>query len=244
MTANKKSVERFMRSVKGLPDDEPTIAPDGSDTKALARELYVKFIEDMKKHEQTRIVNAKLFDGKTITTDDVLDQEMAMPADQVHFGTLEHLAHYRPESALTKWEEVKTAAQEEVASGWHAGRAVVVDAWDRACFLAIREHYHRQWPPRSGVESMLLDEMAQYEILRRKLLQELSKHFWMLKEKHVSPDAFTRTVDRMQRLFQETLRTLLILRRSRSPVAVTRAATLAEPNDSESNESAVTEAES
>ena len=40
------------------------------------------------------------------------------------------------------------------------------NAWDRATFIAIRDRLLRPWQPRHEGESMFLDEMAQYEMLR------------------------------------------------------------------------------
>ena len=119
---------------------------------------------------------------------------------------------------------MKATAREDIGNGWHAAREVSYEAWDRACYLAIREELRETFPPRSGVESMLLDEMAQYEMLRRRLVGILPQHAWHSDKDrgpaYRVPATIIQTLDRLQRLFQYALRTLLALQRSRQAVVV------------------------
>lgn len=225
-----QTMERFMRSAQGLPSTTPETRHEGADARSLARDLYVEFVSDLKLYEKRRAPDLKLAAGGELTMEDILEADIATPADRVSFGLLQNLAHHRPECALAKWEEVRAAAREELASGWHASRSIFGDAWERACFLAIREQFHEMWPPRNGVELMLLDEMSQYETLRRKLLREVTEKGWndSVKEgkRFMGSPAILQAIDRLQRLGQYALRSLLGLRRVPLPQVLQRSTTV------------------
>jgi hypothetical protein len=225
---NDAAMDRFLRSIEGLPNATSTPASDGRDARALARELYSQFDVDLKEYEKTHFPDRKLADGESVTIEDIVEADMARPPDRVNFASLRLIAAHRPESALAKWEEVKAAAREALDSGWLAAGSINGDAWERAGFLAIRERFHEVWPPRNGAEAMLLDEMAQYETLRRKLMRELTVNGWHdgVKEgkRFLGPKAMVAAVDRLQRLFQNAVRMLFVLRRARLPVTVTGSA--------------------
>jgi hypothetical protein len=98
--------------------------------------------------------------------------------------------------------------------------------------------YHR---PRHDVEAALLDEMAQYEVLRLKWIGVLSMLTWEPAtvnslgrkfksddgSRHISKAQTTlealRLVEHLQRLYQNSLRALLSLRRGKTAVFVRRA---------------------
>ena len=142
---------------------------------------------------------------------------MDKPAQNVTFSDIEALARTHPEKALERWKELQAAAREDVAGGWRAARAIAFagsDAYERACYLAVREQLHRAWRPRHAGEAMLLDEMAQYELLRLNWLKVLcgrSHH----PTKFDAPDHAIKAVEagqmveRMQRLYQNSMRALL-----------------------------------
>jgi hypothetical protein len=225
MRTDPKTLERFMRSVQGLPEAPPASKPDDSEVPALARELYEEFVEELEKQEKRRVVNRALANCQAPPTEDWLAADMALPVEETRFSTLKTLAFHRPELALAKWEEMKAAARHDVANGWHAARTVAFEAWDRACYLAIRHQFRQHWPPRSDVESMLIDEMAQYELFRRILMSDLVDRRWRMHDKagnEPTGPVILQAIDRLQRLFQYALRTLLSLRRTRTTATVQR----------------------
>jgi len=112
-------------------------------------------------------------------------------------------------------------------------------AWERACFLAVRDRLRRAWQPRNDGEAMLLDEMAQYELVRlwwigvlamrsrdpftvthRRALGDRSE------ERKLSTAEATveagRMVERLQRLYQNAVRLLVNLRRGKATVVYQR----------------------
>lgn len=168
----------------------------------------------------------------------------AKPPEKFTFFDLERLARVDPGRSTARWEEVKEAARRDLSSGWLAGRALEFmgrNAWERACFLAVRGHLRQAWPPRDDGEPLLINEMAQYEMVRRQwigILAMLSREprtILSLERQDNSaekPRRMTaadatreavRMVERLHRLYHATLRTLLSLRRSQSPVIVRRA---------------------
>jgi hypothetical protein len=113
-------------------------------------------------------------------------------------------------------------------------------AWDRACFFAVRDRLRRAWQPRTDAEALLLDEIAQYELVRRewvRILSWLSRHPKTVDGYQRNGDYVeerdrrtigavqataeaARMVERLQRLQQAAVRTLLGLRRTRAAVTV------------------------
>src|SRR5260221_2101160 len=68
-------------------------------------------------------------------------------------------------------------AEADFVSGRHANRALErlgAGAWERACFRALRDVLRRAWAPRDEVEAMLIDELAQYELIRRQWIGNLA----------------------------------------------------------------------
>lgn len=168
------------------------------------------------------------------------------PPSEISFDDIEKLMrHCNSNRFQSVWDGVKAAARGELQSGWRAGQGVEVrfqGAWERACFLAVRETYRESWRPRSSAESLLIDELAQYECLRHRWLRILSDHsataLPLSRHKStgdsrngelvVTQAAATREailmIDRLQRLAHRATRLLLALRRGNAPVLIRRAA--------------------
>jgi hypothetical protein len=232
----KAELRRLMRSVQGLPESAPAATTVGADAEVLARELSAAFIEKLWKLRNAKDGNMSLLTIEELKEDGSLRKMRDKSPDKVTFHDLEALARNdMADEALQLWEEVKATAQNDLANGWHAARGVGYDAWDRACFLAIRDQLRQTWPPRSGVEAMLIDEMAQYELMRRHLIRRLWSGSWDCDEEHGRQYPVTaevgRTIERLQRLFQFALRTLVGVRRTNATPIVARIgpATVAQP---------------
>jgi hypothetical protein len=226
MNYTEAAIAKIMRKARDLPAQTSRSPTSASEASALARQVGVKFADDLKKYARYLEFDRKLLDGEKVTTEDLEKTEANRPPEQITFITLQAEAYKDPESALALWQELKTVVREDIANGWEAGRMVTKEAWERASFLAIREDLQAVWPPRNGVESMIIDEMAQYEMLRRQLLIELSEHRWThsktFGKEYLIPVSLMQAVDRLQRLFQYSLRMLLSLRRSSFPLIVPR----------------------
>jgi hypothetical protein len=166
------------------------------------------------------------------------------PPEQVTWLDLHTLADQDPDAAAQRWEEIKTAALQELRSGHRAAstvEATSVGPWDRARFLAIREEFGRDWRPRNGIERMLIDVMAQahtaYLFWQERLtlysaLEPSSdnpsagdKGTWnppRVTESHAMDQAAA-MADRFHRMFVRSLRALRDLRRYSPAVVVQNA---------------------
>jgi hypothetical protein len=224
MTAPRNFMTRAMKSIMNQPQP-PAEYPPGDDPGALARELSRQFIARLWEYRKARDGDMSLFDRQDGGWEKLLEAVRTKSPDQVTFDDLERLSREHPDEALARWDQVKATAREDVANGWNAARGIAPTAWQRACFLAIRDELRQTFPPHNGVESMLLDEMAQYEMVRRRLMDQLPDRGWHGDKdrgpQYRVPAAMIQSVDRLQRLFQYALRTLLGLRRARMRVAVT-----------------------
>ena len=162
----REPISRLMRSVQGLPESAPAAAAAGADAEVLARELSAAFMDQLWKFRRARDGDLNLLEIEALADGGRLRAVRDKSPDKVTFHDFEALSRTMPEQALQLWEEVKAAARNDLANGWHAARGVGNDAWDRASLLAIRDQLRQLWPPRTGLETMLLDEMAQYELMR------------------------------------------------------------------------------
>jgi hypothetical protein len=219
-------VTRLMRSVRGLPESAPAAAPAGADADVLARELSAAFIDRLWKSRNAKDGQIGLLETEELANDGILRAIRDKSPDAVTFHDIEALSRTMPEEALQLWEEVKAAARSDLANGWHAARGVGTAAWDRASFLAIRDQLRQLFPPRTGVEAMLLDEMAQYELMRRHLIRRLWGGSWTCDNQrgreYPATAEMGRTIERLQRLFQYALRTLVAVRRANATAVVAR----------------------
>jgi hypothetical protein len=240
-------VSRLGREVRELSEDPPDPAPlppaePDADAHQLAREAAQAFADQLARF-RTAKARDKPSDPAVAPDDWDLRLIRQQAPEDFTFFDIERLARHDPAEAAARWEEVKAAARRDLDSGWLAGRALEYQggsAWDRACFLAVRDRLRRAWQPRTDVEALLLDEIAQYELVRRewvRILSYLSRHprtvigyqtngEYVRDRDHRTIGAVqataeaARMVERMQRLQQAAVRTLLNLRRTRATVTV------------------------
>jgi len=85
------------------------------------------------------------------------------PPDQVRWGTMATAMEQDPAAAAAAWERLKAAARAELRSGHRAAAALEWQGmpWDRARFLVLREAFVNDWRPRGGVESALVEVLAE-----------------------------------------------------------------------------------
>jgi hypothetical protein len=239
--SRKRAVRRLERSVKALaePAALPPASPPGDEPGELARELARAFIGELEQYRRAGGPESERPDPAQPPPAWLVEALLEKPPEDVTFADLERIARADPARAAARWEEVKAAARRDLASGWRAARALEVQggsAWARAGFLALRERLYRAWPPRHEGEALLLDAMAQYEALRQQWLGVLALHSgepaaWpgrrlrgaveeprRLSAAEATHEAL-RTVERLQRLFEAALRTLLSPRRARRPLS-------------------------
>src|SRR5262249_48620633 len=106
-----------------------------------------------------------------------LERQLSGPPDQVNWYDLDELARRDPALALRRWEAVKQAARDEVATGFRAGAALEgfdSNCWDRARFLAVRAALGEAWRARDAQEWALIDQLAQWQVLLWRSLETMS----------------------------------------------------------------------
>ncbi len=166
---------RTMRTSR-KPTDVPPPEPDApatlteQETDSLAQELaraYRRMAAFY--HDQLKLSGPEA-DTRARGTD-YSEQEAAAdrqriferPADQVSWFDLARLAERNPDDAGAAWIRVRTEAHRELASGHRTAQALEWGGrpWQRARFLAIRDSFAADTPPRNGIEAALLDTAAE-----------------------------------------------------------------------------------
>lgn len=227
----RQDVAQLIRSVMEMPVAAPvTEATSVQEAVQVARDAAQAFFEEMERLIQSNNGQTVLFDQSKSTPEGFAQGIMDKPAQSVTFNDIERLARAQPDRVLERWETLKATAREDVAGGWRAARAIdsyYTDAYDRACYLALREQLHQAWRPRHAGEAMLVDEMAQYEMVRLYWLRVLAGRSHQPAKFHAPDHAIKaleagRMIERMQRLYQNALRTLLSLRRGKGPTIIQR----------------------
>lgn len=106
---------------------------------------------------------------QNITDDEAIklfDELMRLPADFISFNNLMELNDNSPAMAQNLWEMIKREAGREFESGHRAAAAFepadyMMDAWNRASYLGLRESLIEEWQPKGGVELTMIDTVAQ-----------------------------------------------------------------------------------
>ncbi|SRR6266540_6674861 len=162
------------------------------------------------------------------------------PPDQASWLGLSTLAEHDPEATWRVWERIKAEARAELDSGHRAASTFEWDdsPWERARFLAIRQAFRDEWQPRGGIESALVDTLAQaytgYLFWTQRLhIQSVTEGkacdrklkrdgYWQPPrlETAAALDQAAAMADRFDRMFLRTLRALRDLRRYTPPVLV------------------------
>jgi hypothetical protein len=163
------------------------------------------------------------------------------PVEHSSWYELEHLMANDPPAFRERWAHIKRTAIDELESGWRAARVVEGyhnDPWDRARFIALRHSLIEQWKPTNGIETSLIDTMAQAQTFYMQWMKTMSD--WLSIEANEQHDKYDKDgcwqpprvsvyqameqeaamADRFNRLFLRTLRQLRDLRRYTPPVTI------------------------
>jgi hypothetical protein len=241
--SRKDAVVRLERAVRAVPQSLPPAPGPDLDLGQVAREAAQAFADQLDRYRRTRDTEAPI-DPRERTPDFIREAIQDKAPEEITFADIERLARLDPGAGTTKWEEVKAAAARDLEAGWLAARALEpsgASAWDRACFLAVRARLYQTWRPRHDGEALLLDQIAQYEMLRHRwvaILADLTRDpltLIALRSRGKGPERTapagaaaeaTRVIDRLHRLIQGTVRTLIGLRRAPAAVCVGQVAQL------------------
>jgi hypothetical protein len=214
---------------------------DPREAGTLARELAAAFKGVVESFQEAHQLTAS---GALAKAQETLPHYQAGvlngPADQVSWFGLQQVARHDPERAAQRWEEIKQAALDELRSGHRAAKAMEgygSQCWARARFCALRHELMEAWQPRNGVERQLIDMLAQAQTAYLYWLEILTLRCATnsgRKPEAKSGEPLTVSdaeaeeqaaamVDRFNRIFLRTARTLRELRRGTPGVVVQNA---------------------
>jgi hypothetical protein len=146
-----------------------------------------------------------------------------------------------PALAIRRWEAVKDHARAELRSGHRAARTLEgADSycWGRAQFLALRAELVEAWGPRDAQELLLVDQIAQFQMLLEWWLRAVTVWTEIMgtkPERHKrdidmprvrdaeAVEAAAVLVERFQRLYLRAIKALQDRRRAGPPVVIRRA---------------------
>ena len=211
--------------------DDPGAELSRNEASPLAREFagaYRRMVDCLRtvyeKDNETALAEAADYPEHMLA--EALDGDSA----KLSWHDLDGLAHKDPALALRRWNDVKHAAIQDLASGHRAARALEAfneaSPFERAEFLALRTALAEEWQPRGGMEWLLIDKLAQASTEEmRWLKQAVSRRVCQWEEsgrkareegRHISPrlsyvaatDQAMAMADRWNRIFCRTLRDL------------------------------------
>jgi hypothetical protein len=122
-----------------------------------------------------------------LSSSDIYGYFHTEPPDQTSWWGLSSLMKAEPETAIALWERIKQTAREELENGhlaaetfdWNSG------PWDRAQFLAVRSSFRSEWKPQGGIESSLIDTMA----------QTYTAYMYWMQRLHIQADSYSKVQD-------------------------------------------------
>lgn len=84
------------------------------------------------------------------------------PPKEMQWTHLSAIAAFDTKEALEMWGRICDAAYSDISSGFSAAEVMGdVEPFERAKFLALREHFMEGWNPQNGIERTLIDMLAQ-----------------------------------------------------------------------------------
>lgn len=229
--------------MKELPENTPAEVRVLAREMACARERMVRYFE---KNENMSF-SAAVAHLKETNSEDWRDRIKQMHPEQVSWFGLDSLSDEgEHDAALAIWNNIKRAAIDEFETGSRALRVIDLhpEPHDKARFLALRESFREEWQPRGGSELVLIDTLAQTQMMYEQWLtrhmqrmssecfrdwkaQELAdqRHEWIpprQSEAEATREAFE-MAEKFQRMFLRTLRALRDLRRYTPAVVIQNA---------------------
>jgi hypothetical protein len=149
-----------------LPSEGPprTTAAPADELGSLARELARAYDELIASYRRSWGIDAAEAIEKAHTPRDrALEMAQTDPPDQLSWHTLSMVMEHDPGAGLAAWERIKDAARRELRSGHRTAQSLEWGGtpWDRARFVAIHDALREDWQPRGGIESVMVDLLAQ-----------------------------------------------------------------------------------
>jgi hypothetical protein len=155
------------RDLESAPESipaAPLIVHPEAEIGSLARQLARGYAELVESHRRSwGITPAEAVEKARMPRDRSLEMVRTDPVEQIAWWTLSAAMEHDPEAVLAAWKRIGDAARQEWQSGHRTAQSLERGGtpWDRARFLALREAFRDDWKPRDGIESALVDLLAQ-----------------------------------------------------------------------------------
>jgi hypothetical protein len=165
--SRKRANADVSRDVEPVVEGVPVAATSGDpddEIGSLARELargQRELIDQFQRYAGMEAAEAA--EAARTPREHALERVRTAPPDQLSWSTLSQAVRHDPAVTRAAWERIKSAARQELASGHRTAKSLerAGTPWDRARFLALRDAFRDDWQPRGGVESALIDLLAQ-----------------------------------------------------------------------------------
>ena len=206
-----------------------------AESSMLARELARGFgekVEEFRKYCNLSPQEARQYAAQN--SPQSIDRILKSPPDELRWCDLDVLARKDPALVHERWETIKQAASDEIHSGYRAAQTVEDGGGplERARFLTVRAELMGDWQPRNATEQMLVDQLAQLQILSWRWLEAFTtwtNHARIAPRKAKKGESYEtmrvwesealeragRKVELLQRMYLRTLKALQDLRRPR-----------------------------
>jgi hypothetical protein len=145
----------------------PRTAPPSED-RDLAQDLAKSFGSLVASYRECYSLSTEEAHARARGDEKCVEHLKSVPPNELHWCDLDTLEQHQPGLGTKRWEEVKDAACGELRNGYRAARVLEAwqgHCWDRARFLAIRSELLAGEQPRSLLEIMLIDQLAQWQTL-------------------------------------------------------------------------------
>jgi hypothetical protein len=143
----------------------------------LARELAMAFGNMVKLYrEQYKLSAEDAVNRVAQHPPESINRILNSPLAETTWVDLDALAQKDESLALQRWDQIKRAACDELRSGYRAARTVEEDGgpWERARFAAVRGKLMEDWRPRNATEQLLVEQLAQWQLLLWRWQEALS----------------------------------------------------------------------
>lgn len=247
-TENKSDQAPTLADASSLPTtSEETVKDiDPQEIELLAFEMaksYTAFVEHFRKAYKMDAVEADAKTQEMLVSGSKEYEDLIRhgPPQQESWHQLSHLTANDPQASAERWQQIKGTALDELESGWRSAIAVegyYAGPWDRAQFAALRRSFMEQWKPANGIETMLIDTMAQAQTLYMQWMKTMASYLSIElgdqkgqfdRDGYIQPprvssyqamEQAAAMADRFNRLFLRTLRQLRDLRRYAASVTI------------------------
>ena len=150
----------------------PSMAPDegDGDPASLAREIATAYRRMARFYHHQLELALPAADRRARGLDYTAEEEAAerqrivdRPADELAWFDFTRLAERTPDELTVVWHRVRAEARQELASGHRTAHALEWRGgpWQRAQYLALRDSFRDDLPPRFGIEAALVDSAAE-----------------------------------------------------------------------------------